>query len=218
MNKITTILFDFDGTIMDTREVVLLSWQHTFMTLEGKERDPDEIYKTFGEPLKYTMARFFPGTKAEAALQIYRSYQKDNFAGKIKVFPGMKELLEEIKKNGYHTALVTSRLKCTALEGIAQHGLTSYFDELVTCDDTEKHKPDPEPILAALRKLGRRPEEALMIGDTMFDIQCAKNARVQSVLVNWSESVSEEEKNGAKGPDFMIEKPMDLMDLLKALA
>ena len=215
MKQISTVLFDFDGTVMDTREVILQSWQHTFRTLEGKEHDPAEIYRTFGEPLEYTMHNLFPHVDARAAVDIYRSYHKNNFGELIRVFPGISELLERLKADGYQIGLVTSRLRNTTVEGLEAYGLLRYFDELVTCDDTAKHKPDPEPILAALRKLNSKPEQAVMVGDTMFDIGCARNAGVMSVLVNWSVSVSEEEKTGPDGPDFVIDKAADLLKILE---
>lgn len=215
MKQISTVLFDFDGTVMDTREVILQSWQHTFRTLEGKEHDPAEIYRTFGEPLEYTMRNLFPHVDAREAVDIYRSYHKNNFGELIRVFPGISELLERLKADEYQIGLVTSRLRNTTVEGLEAYGLLRYFDELVTCDDTAKHKPDPEPILAALRKLNSKPEQAVMVGDTMFDIGCARNAGVMSVLVNWSVSVSEEEKTGPDGPDFVIDKAADLLKILE---
>ncbi len=215
MKQISTVLFDFDGTVMDTREVILQSWQYTFRTLEGKEHDPAEIYRTFGEPLEYTMRDLFPHVDVREAVDIYRSYHKNNFGELIRVFPGVSELLERLKADGYQIGLVTSRLKNTTVEGLEAYGLLRYFDDLVTCDDTAKHKPDPEPILAALRKLNSKPEQAVMVGDTMFDIGCARNAGVMSVLVNWSVSVSEEEKTGSDGPDFVIDKAADLLKILE---
>lgn len=215
MKQISTVLFDFDGTVMDTREVILQSWQHTFRMLEGKEHDPAEIYRTFGEPLEYTMHNLFPHVDAREAVDIYRSYHKNNFGELIRVFPGISELLERLKADEYQIGLVTSRLRNTTVEGLEAYGLLRYFDELVTCDDTAKHKPDPEPILAALRKLKSKPEQAVMVGDTMFDIGCARNAGVMSVLVNWSVSVSEEEKTGPDGPDFVIDKAADLLKILE---
>ena len=107
MKKTDTVLFDFDGTIMDTNDMILGSWQHTFRTLTGSETDPDMLVRTFGEPLGKTMARFFPDVQTEESLEIYRSYQKDRFCDMIKLFPGIRELLDELKKRGYKMGLVT---------------------------------------------------------------------------------------------------------------
>lgn len=214
MSRIDTVLFDFDGTVMDTNNVIIQSWQHTFRTLENREEDLDKIIKTFGEPLELTMKKIFPDVPAEESMAIYRSYHYDNFGELISVFPGMKELIKELKKKEYKLGVVTSRLKKTTLQGLEKYGLSQYFDAVVTADDTSRHKPDPEPVNIALEKLKSTPENSIMVGDTMFDIFCARNAGVKSVLVNWALAVSEEEKNGPDGPDYVIEKAEDLLEIL----
>lgn len=214
MSKIDTILFDFDGTVMDTNEVIIQSWQHTFRTLENREEDLDKIIKTFGEPLEVTMRNLFPQVPVEESIAIYRSYHYDNFGELIHVFPGMKELIENLKRRGLKLGMVTSRLKKTTMQGLEKYSLAQYFDTVVTADDTTKHKPDPEPVNIALEKLESRPENSIMVGDTMFDILCARNAGVKSVLVSWALAVTEEEKNGPDGPDHVIEKAEDLLELI----
>lgn len=217
MKKVDTILFDFDGTVMDTTEVIVNSWQHTFKTLEGKERPLSDIYPTFGEPLPTTMAKFFPGHPVEDSIKIYRSYHYDNFGDLIKVFPGMEELLKILRDEGYTLALVTSRLKGTTDQGLEAYALRDYFNTILTCEDTDKHKPDPAPINITLERLGKKADNAIMIGDTMFDILCAKNAGVKSVLVDWSVSVDEEDRTGANAPDFIIKDPLEVKLILDQL-
>ena len=101
-----TVLFDFDGTIMNTNDVILMSWQHTFRILENREEDRDRLIQTFGEPLEDTMRKFFPHVPTDEAIEIYRSFHRDNFGELISLFPGMKELLEEVKRRGFKTGLV----------------------------------------------------------------------------------------------------------------
>ncbi len=214
MKKYDTILFDFDGTVMNTNEVILRSWQHTFQTIENRREDEAKLIATFGEPLDVTMGKFFPDMPLDEAIEIYRSYHRDNFGDLITVFPGMKELLAEVKKCGYKTGLVTSRLLNTTQQGLEKHELKDYFDVVVTAEDTEKHKPDPEPINITLEKLHSRPETALMLGDTMFDILCAKNAGVTSVLVGWSLALQAGKVSGAAGSDYVIETAGELLELL----
>ena len=214
MQKIDTVIFDFDGTVMDTNNVILNSWQHTFRTLENREEKPETIIKTFGEPLELTMKNFFPDVPVEESIAIYRSYHYDNFGKLISVFPGMKELIRELKDKNYKLGLVTSRLRKTTMQGLEAYDLLPYFEVIVTADDTTKHKPDPEPLNIALEKLGAAPENSVMVGDTMFDILCARNAGVKSVLVSWSMAVTEEEKNGPDRPDYISEKAEDLKEIL----
>jgi len=215
MTKINTVLFDFDGTIMDTNSVIMQSWQHTFRTVEGKERPEEDIIGTFGEPLYVTMEKLLPQISVEEGAEIYRSFHHDNFIDLIDIFPGILELLEGLKARGYKTGIVTSRLRHTTEIGLNKYDMEQYFDVIVTCDDTDKHKPDPEPVNIALERLGSKPEEAIMVGDSMFDILCAKNAGVKAALVSWALAVSEEDKNGENAPNYIIEKAEDLLDLLE---
>lgn len=215
MKAYDTILFDFDGTVMNTNEVILRSWQHTFQTIENRQEDEAKIIETFGEPLEVTMRKFFPDMPVDEAVEIYRSYHRDNFGDLITVFPGMKELLAEVKRRGYKTGLVTSRLLHTTKQGLEKYELEEYFDVVVTADDTKKHKPDPEPINIALAKLHSAPETSIMLGDTMFDLLCAKNAGVASVLVSWSLALQAGDDFGEAAPDHIIEKAEDLLELLQ---
>jgi pyrophosphatase PpaX len=214
LTNINTILFDFDGTIMDTNQVIINSWQHTFRTLTGAERPVEDIVATFGEILHDTTARFFPNVPVEDAVEVYRSYHRANFGPMISVFPGVRDLLAELKKRAYSLAVVTSRLPATTAEGLEKYRLTEYFDLIVTCDDCKKFKPDPEPVLVALERLGKKPEEALMVGDTRNDILCARGAGVKSVLVGWTAAIPERERTGPDAPDYFIERADDLLDIL----
>lgn len=214
MKKKTTILFDFDGTIMDTNDIIVKSWQHTFRTLEGKERPVEEILATFGEPLHITIERILPDFDADEAIEIYRSYQFEHYHELIELFPGMEELIATLKQKGYKLAVVTSRLRSSTETGLNKFDLKTYFDVIVTADDTTKHKPDPEPALIALEKLGSKPEEALMIGDSMFDVLCAQNAGVEAVLVSWAMAAEAQEKIEKVKPEYIIEEAKELLEIL----
>ncbi|MDD2504438.1 MAG: HAD-IA family hydrolase [Clostridia bacterium] len=215
MAKINTVLFDFDGTIMDTNRVILQSWQHTFRTFEGRERAEEEIYSTFGEPLYITMKKVLPNIPVEEATDVYRSYNYGKFTDLISIFPGMLELLKKLKSSGYKIGLVTSRLAHTTKIGLEKFDIEQYFDAIITCEDCNSFKPDPEPVNLALERLGSMPEESIMIGDSMFDILCAKNAGVKSALVGWALAVNEDEKTDENSPDHIILKPEDLLDILE---
>ena len=185
-NNIKAVLFDFDGTIMDTNEVIINSWQHTFRNLTGKEADVNMLLGTFGEPLEISIDKMLPEFSRDDAMRIYREYQYCNFKGLISLFPGVVEVLRELKEKDIKTAIVTSRLRRTTMEGIEKFDLHDFFDTVVTMEDTKKHKPDAEPAFEALRRLDIEAEKAIMVGDSKFDIMCARNAGVKSVLVDWS--------------------------------
>lgn len=216
MSKINTILFDFDGTVMNTNDIILNSWQHTFKTITGKEGDIQLIQSSFGDTLEKSIRDFFPDYSLEEAMDIYRSYQIDKFADSISPFPGMIELVKELKSLGYKVAVVTSRLRPTTMEGLKKYGLDKILDAIVTMDDCTKHKPDPEPALIAMNKLSSKPEETMMIGDSKFDIGCANNAGVTSVLVGWAVAIFDKDKEGIFKPDYTIEKAEDVLEILNA--
>lgn len=215
MKKISTILFDFDGTVMDTNNVILQSWQHTFRTVEGKERPEEEIIKTFGEPLFITMGRVLPQIGVEEGASIYREFHYENFQELINVFPGIIETLQSLKEKGYKLGLVTSRLFRTTKLGLEKYDMEKYFDAIVTFEDTDKYKPNPEPVIMALERLGSKAEEAIMLGDSMFDILCARNAGVKAALVGWALAVSEDEKKGPDAPDYIIDKAEDIFKIIE---
>ena len=219
MKKIDTILFDFDGTLMDTNEVIIQSWQYAFRKIKGQEGDRDEIVKTFGEPIMLTLKNFFGGTDEELEnfRDVYREYQRNVFEDEIVLFPGVYDMLHRLKELGYRMAVVTSRLGESTREGLRKFGIADLFDVVVTADDTSAHKPDPEPANIALAKLGAKAENAVMAGDTRMDIGCAKNAGVISVLVGWSVAMSDEASRAEHAPDHIVDTAQDFIDLMERL-
>ena len=211
---IKTILFDFDGTVANTNRLIIDSWQHVFRTVHGKEADEADIKATFGEPLGISMVKNFPDMNPEDAIDMYRSHQKDIYEEMIEPFPGMAELLKGLKEKGYQVGIVTSRLRNSTMIGLRKFGLAETADCIVTCEDTDKHKPDPEPALIALEKLSAKAEETLMVGDSMFDIKCAHNAGIKAVMVGWAEAITEADLTGPDRPEYCIEKAEDLYDIL----
>lgn len=211
------ILFDFDGTLVNTNDVILASWQHTYRHYLGHEMPVDHITSCFGEPLLLTMEREFPGVDPQESADVYRQFQLENADKLVTIFPGIKELLADLKEAGYVLGIVTSRTRESALRYMDMFAITSYFSDLVTCDDTTVHKPNPEPILLAMSKLGASAEESIMIGDSPFDIKCANNAGVDSVMVNWRITCDETSVIDDAKVDYWLHQPSDLVELLKTL-
>ena len=212
---ITTVLFDFDGTLVNTNDLIIASWQYTYKHYLGHEVSLEHIVASFGEVLPLTMAREFPDVDVDEACNVYRDYQLHVAEEMIKTFEGIPDLLKELNARGYRVAIVTSRTRESALRYLDMLEISGYFEDLVTCDDTNKHKPDPEPILVCLRKLGVSADEAVMVGDSPFDMKCANNAGVKSVLVDWRITDSEKAVISDAVVDYEIATPMDLIDVLR---
>lgn len=213
LEGVDAVLFDFDGTLMDTTDIIIGSWQEVYRTVTGKEQDVDVILATFGEPLRDSLRKAFPGRDVDELVDIYSTWQAGRFEKVVKLFDGIKEMLEELADAGYKMAIVTSRVRPTSLNALSFLGIDSFFDTVITANDCTKHKPDPEPVDLALEGLGMAPEKAVMIGDTTFDMGCAKNAGVRYVMVGWSSSVPGGRPEGEQ-PDAVIEKPEDLPGIL----
>ena len=219
MGKIKAVLFDFDGTLVDTNRLIIDSWQAVYRSLWGHEEDEKNILATFGEPLEFTIRRLFPDRPLQEILDTYRGYQSKVYRDRIEAFPGMVELVKELKERGYLLGVVTARLKESTLIGLDKFGIDKIIDAVVTCDDTDKHKPDPEPALLCLEKIGVEPQDAIMVGDSLLDIGCAKNAGMTAVLVQWTIALKDrlDSLEGNERPDYRMEKAEDLLDILKVV-
>lgn len=210
--KFNTFIFDFDGTIADTNDIILQSWQHAYRTLRGKEEDPDLIQSRYGEPLKESMEQAFPEVDPHEAMELYRGYQADIFEEWVKEFPGVTEVLKELKTRGKQLVILTSRQNDFTMRGLNKMGITELFDAIITCDETDAHKPDPEPMYRALAKSGASEEESLMIGDSRFDIMCAHRAGVKGALVAWSVAQPVAPEEGEAKPDYIIKTMEDILE------
>ena len=210
--RIKVILFDLDGTLLDTNDMIIQSFNHTYRKHLQKEVPREEIVRNFGETLITTLTRDCPHC-VEEALATYRGFQVENFDRLITIHTGVKEYVKKLHDRGYVLAIVTSRLSESVMRGLNHFDLTGYFDCIIGADDTEKHKPDPEPALMALEKLGFRPEEAIFVGDSPFDVLCAKNAGITSVVVSWS--ALPREVYMEHNPDYVVDSMEELMELVE---
>lgn len=215
------ILWDLDGTILNTNDIIMDSWQAASVHVTGEKLDENVIMKTFGETIRFTVNKFWPDADADDTIAYYRKYQNDNLEGRVSLFEGVPELLAKLKEQGYSLSIVTSRTGATAMDYIERFDIGDFFDVIITCEDVDVHKPDPEPINRCLAKLvdvlGHEipREECIMIGDTRFDVGCAKNAHVDSALVGWSHPIDEDElRELGLEPDYRFDKPMDVVTVL----
>lgn len=183
---IRTILFDLDGTILDTNELIIQSFLHTFEGLRDEPLTREHIVPNMGRPLIEQMIYFSGREQVEDLVAKYREFNIGRHDELVTEFPYVRETLAQLHAAGVKLGVVTSKIRRTTEMGLRLTGMYDYFGTIVTVEDVEKPKPDPEGIRRALRELGGDASTAIMVGDSHYDIEAAHNAGVQSVAVSWS--------------------------------
>ena len=214
MNKdITTLLFDFDGTLLDTNELIV----QTFLSVLGEhfpgEYGREDVLHFIGPSLEQTFTKIAPGKVSELSDQ-YRRLNRTLHDELVSEYDGVAETLRTLKSRGLKMAIVSTKREETILHGLKLMGVHDVFDVLVALDHVQNPKPHPEPLELALRLLEADQQEALMIGDNSHDIEGGKNAGVRTAGVAWT--AKGEEFLASFEPDFMLQHISDLLELTKA--
>lgn len=212
MNKAYDVmLFDLDGTLLDTNELIIQSFFHVFDHRPSLTRE--QIISHFGMPLEKQLLDYAGRSPEESGADLvlkYRTFNNANHDQMVQAFPGVVETLSKLRDAGVRIGVVTSKIKFTSERGLVHCGIKSFVETVVTIEDVEKPKPDRESIDKALRNLGvGRTSRVLMIGDSPFDLGCARHAGVDSCLVGWSLKDAASMKN--ERPTHVIEKMEDLL-------
>ncbi|WHZ02321.1 pyrophosphatase PpaX [Neobacillus sp. YX16] len=210
-SNINTILFDLDGTLIDTNELIISTYLHTLEKYYPGKYTREDVLPFLGPTLHDVFGKMDPDRVEEMVLE-YRTYNLANHDALVKEFVGVMETIETLKKKGYKLAIVTTKREDVAFKGLRLMKLDSYFDVMIAYDHVKKVKPDPEPIFLALEKLGSKPEEALMVGDNFHDVLAGKNAGTKTAGVAWS--IKGREYLAKYEPDFMLENMTDLLSIL----
>ncbi|MGM0902634.1 pyrophosphatase PpaX [Mesobacillus maritimus] len=211
-NKIDTVLFDLDGTLIDTNELIVSSYLHTLdHYLPGQFQRQDVL--PFMGPALRDVFEGIDSTRADEMIRTYREYNLSNHDRLVTEFEGVNETIRSLSENGYKLAVVTTKLADVAKMGLKLTGLDQYFQVLIALDDVEKAKPDPEPIYKALDILGSKPESAMMVGDNHHDVLAGKNAGTKTAGVSWT--LKGREHLAAYDPDYMLDQMPDLLSILE---
>jgi pyrophosphatase PpaX len=180
------ILFDLDGTLIDTIELLLSSVRHAFRGRTERVPTEAEWVAGIGTPL-VTQLRPYAATEAELGTLVegYRSYQREHHDRLTRCYGGVLETVTRLRDQGHPLGVVTSKGDEIASRSLAHVGLAPLMDTVVGCDSCTRHKPDPEPVLVALDRLGYGPEEALFLGDSPHDMASGNAAGVITVAALW---------------------------------
>lgn len=212
MNKnINTILFDLDGTLIDTNELIISTFLNTLEKYYPNKYKREDVLPFLGPTLHETFGSLDP-ERVEEMVTDYRTYNIANHDLLVKEFEGVFETVKKLKEKGYKLAIVTTKREDVALKGLHLTKLNQFFECIVAFDHVKKVKPDPEPILIALEQLGSRPEEALMVGDNFHDVLAGKNAGTKTAGVAWT--IKGRDYIAKYEPDYLLENMADLLTIL----
>ena len=180
------LLFDLDGTLIDSIELLLSSMRHAFATRGIAAPSDARWIEGIGTPL-VTQLREMVCDDAEVAALVdaYRAHQRLHHDRLVSAYPGVVNTLRTLRARGHQMAIVTSKADELAARGVAHAGLASFLDTIVGCDSCTMHKPEPEPVFVALARLERAPGEAIFVGDSPHDIASGNAAGVVTVAATW---------------------------------
>ncbi|MCL6603945.1 MAG: pyrophosphatase PpaX [Paenibacillus sp.] len=210
---IECVLFDLDGTIVDTNELIINSFMHALKQNALTPLSREQIIPHMGTTLQQQM-RTFSGLEDVSKLELsYRSYNYEHHDSLVRPFPHVNETMEELRRRGIKMGIVTTKIRPTTLKALEMFDLLQYMDTIVTINDVTEPKPHPEPVLTAVRNLGVDLQRTLMVGDSAVDIQSAKAAGVYAVAVAWS--LKGEETLRKYDPDYIIHDMTELYDIVE---
>jgi pyrophosphatase PpaX len=203
-------LFDADGTLFDTTEMIVRCFRNTARVHRLPEPSHEAIIGHVGMTLRKQMEYYF-GTLTDAQFnelrETHMAFQLTIYKEHLKLCPGVGEALASLRRRGKKCAVVTSRMLPTLSTYLKETGISDAFDVLITPESTERHKPDPQPAREALSRLNGTPEQALFVGDATFDIECGNAAGTATAFVSWSRNAAE---SLHCSPDWIISDMRDL--------
>jgi pyrophosphatase PpaX len=178
-----TWLFDFDGTLVDSVALILDSFRHATRTVLGSVPSDELLMAGVGRPLRDQM-RVLDAARADDLVAVYREHNVRRHADLLRPYAGVEAMLAGLRRRGRRLGIVTSKLRDVVELGMRLVPLGE-FDVVVTCEDTDRHKPDPAPVLHALALLGAAPAGAVYVGDAPYDLRAGRAAGVATAAAMW---------------------------------
>lgn len=209
--KINTVLFDLDGTLINTNELIISSFLHTLHTYYPNQYTREDVLPFIGPTLRETFMSIDP-KRADEMIACYREYNHKHHDVLVQEYETVYETVQKLHEDGYKLGIVTTKVRITVEMGLKLTNLAQFFDVVVTLDDVQNAKPDPEPIQRALHLLDAQPSEAIMVGDNHHDILAGQNAGVKTAAVAWT--IKGREYLESYKPTFVLEKMSDLLTIL----
>ncbi len=208
--RFPVVLFDLDGTVIDSGAIILASMRHAAESVVGGEWSDDELMKAVGGPgLEAQMVALDP-TRVDELVRVYRVHNEP-LHDTLECCGNMDVVLADLKERGHRLGIVTAKRRATVELAFARLPLAHLFETVVGGDETARHKPDPEPLLLALDRLGASTLDAAYVGDSPFDMSAAKAAGLYAIGVSWGRIHA---ANKLTDADAIVDRPEELLDLV----
>lgn len=206
------ILFDNDGTLVDTHDLILASMRYSTRHVLGRDIPDEQLMRKVGQPLVVQMRDFSEDETEQAEiLRVYREHNHALHDDMVKAFPEVEDALAALHERGVKMGVVTSKMHALAWRGLEITGLSRYLDCCIGADDCVRYKPEAEPVVRGLEALGLEADECFYVGDSPFDLQAGKAAGCKTAAVTWGMFALESLR--AEKPDYVLERPFDLREL-----
>jgi pyrophosphatase PpaX len=214
VSRIPAVLFDLDGTLVDSIELIVSAAMNAFASRPGPSPTEEQIRSTIGRPLPTTFGPWLvDDNDLPFLIAKYREYQLEHHDRLTSPYEGIVDAVVGLDAVGCSMGIVTSKVGFMAERALEHVGLSRYMKCIIASDSTTKHKPDPEPVLMALERLGASPSEALFVGDSPYDMQAARAAGVHALGVAWGAfSVHTLQKAGAES---ILQRPVELLPYIR---
>jgi len=209
--KITTLLFDLDGTLINTNELIIASFMHTLEKFYPGKYKREHVIPFMGPTLTESFSTV-DANRVDELITEYRRFNVEMHDEFVEEYETVYETIETLHEQGYKIGIVTTKARNVVEMGLSYSRLKQFFDVVITIDDVQNAKPHPEPIQLALKKLNATPEETIMVGDNYHDIEGGKNAGTKTAGVVWS--LKGKEFLESYHPDYMLEKMSDILTII----
>jgi pyrophosphatase PpaX len=210
--RFPVVLFDLDGTVIDSGAIILASMKHAAKEVLGEEPPDELLMAAVGGPGLEAQMHALAPDRVEELVTVYRAHNEPLHA-ELVCCVGIDDLLVRLKDEGRRLGIVTAKRRATVALAFDVLPLGHLFETVVGGDETKRHKPDPEPLLLAAERMGVDPEDCAYVGDSPFDIRAAKAAGMFAVAVTWG-GIHERATLDAEEPDAIVDSAEDLYGVL----